>query len=430
MRDFEAYYAAGTAANSGVDPYSAGLWRFEQRVDPQAKTFELLPFVSPPEALYVLRAFALIPVDAATVIWRLFLLGCIFALAVTLLSLCMQRITPWTLLAGACAAVGFAPLTSALALGQLALPAYAAAAGALGFPPAAIAAWLQPNVALVLFSRLPRRTTLWTLTGALLAALPLSAAYVRALGEHSLAERFSAIQVTPEAIAYGFGAPENAASAIGAAVALGAFAAWIVCMRRLETPLQRFCASCALLPLGMPFFHEHDLIVTFVPAGYWMLRCRPHLWPLAAVGAVLCAVDWLGLAQRPDGAVQSALLAFAFLAALTALRNDLQIAAVAGPAAILGAIFVAAATAAQHNVLPVWPDGMHALQQHAFSSAASAWHAEQNATGLFARNPAWSALRALSLLGCCIMSAAALLRLDVDVLHVVERREAAGTVAL
>ncbi len=431
MRDFEAYYAAGQAANAGIDPYSAGIWRFERPLDGGREALALLPFVSPPATLPLWRALALLPFGLANALWRTALAACIAVLICCALALCRQAQSPRPFLAALCIALGFGPLTGALALGQTALPAYAAAVLSLVAAPAALFAWLQPNIALALFSRLGRNRTLWTLLGASVLGLTLGASYLQTLAAHALAERFSAIQLTPEAIAFGFGASSSIASALAVAIALISFAAWIFCMARMREPLERFCASCALLPLGMPFFHEHDLVVTFLPALYLALRCAPRLWPLAMCGGLLCAIDWLGLAQRPDGAAQTALLAAAFLAGAFALR-DLPVRALAIPASIAALALALAIAGAYAHPLPVWPDAMGSPGNLSGASAATAWHAEQAATGLFVRVWAWSALRVLSLLGCVLLTLALLLqsRSDVDVHHVVERGDAVGAEVL
>jgi len=55
------------------------------------------------------------------------------------------------------------------------------------------------------------------------------------------------------------------------------------------------------VPFAAPFFHEHDLVVVFVPAIVLVLRASPAALPIAMTGALFAATDWLGLAQRPDG---------------------------------------------------------------------------------------------------------------------------------
>ncbi len=159
----------------------------------------------------------------------------------------------------------------------------------------------------------------------------------------------------------------------------------------------------------MPFFHEHDLLVTFVPAAYYASRCSIKLWPLAATGALLCATDWLGLAQRPDGAIQTLLLIGAAAVALYLMRSDLPPRLLAVPACMLVAIAVTAAFA-QFHPAPVWPDAMGPLRiSPAGAGAASVWQAEQNATGLLIPNAFWAMLRVFSLTGSIVLVCASML---------------------
>ena len=52
MRDFESYWAAGSAWSAGDDPYSRQIWRAERLVPGvNANREELLPFVGPPFGL-------------------------------------------------------------------------------------------------------------------------------------------------------------------------------------------------------------------------------------------------------------------------------------------------------------------------------------------------------------------------------------------
>ncbi len=126
MRDFEAYYAAGTLWNAGADPYSQSIWRAERGlagVDPHR--YEALPFVSPPAALPFFGLFARLPFTASNLLWRALLIAALAAIAFATLHLAKRAANSWNVLAIAVAALGFGPLTSALALGQIALPAFA-----------------------------------------------------------------------------------------------------------------------------------------------------------------------------------------------------------------------------------------------------------------------------------------------------------------
>lgn len=421
MRDFEAYYAAGAAANAHVNPYGTQLWSFEQRIDPHANGFALLPFVSPPVVLPLFRALALMPVAIATSLWRTLLVACIAALVMTTLRFCKVRIAMQTILAGACIAIGFGPLTSALALGQLALVAYAAAAISLAAAFAAIFVWLQPNIALCVLAQARWKPALWCFLGLVLTVFSSNQAYAQAIRQHTDAERLSAIQITPLSILHGLGASPHVASVLAIVIAIAAAAAIGVALLHAQRPLQTFWIGSLLLPFFVPFLHEHNLIVAFMPAMAALLLTPQRAWPYAAIAVCLCAIDWLGLAQRPDGAIQTALLTFALLFGAASVRNDIPLRTIGATTAIVLCGIGLAGMLAAANPMPVWPDGMQALAITHFSSAAQAWKAEQAATGLFAVNPAWSALRALSLLGCAALAAIVAFALDIDVHHVVER---------
>jgi hypothetical protein len=345
----------------------------------------------------------------ANSVWRSLLILAFALLAIATLHLSGKRIAPFSVLAIAAAALGFGPLTSALALGQIALPAFLFALP-LRRDWTTIFAWAQPNVAVTIISRpltFIASGTAFAIACVAVAGLRGASGYVQVLHDHGNAERFSAIQITPTAIAYGFGAPESAAVAIGVAVALTAIAAWIVLMLRLRDRLARFCITCALLPLAMPFFHEHDLLIAFVPAMVYILRERGPVFAFALLGALLCATDWLGLAQRPDGVLQTLLLIAAFAAAAIALRDDAHPRMLLAPLGVL-LIIALAGWFAQTHAAPVWPDAMAAMPQSVrHLSVTGAWRWEQEATGLFARNAFRALLRCGSLAGCVLLAYAA-----------------------
>ena len=409
MRDFEAYYAAGAIWNSGGDAYSQDIWRIEAALPGvEGSRYQALPFVAPPAMLPVFATIAKLPFATANTLWRTLLIASACGLALVTLRFAQVR-NAWTSFAAiALAAIGFGPLTSALALGQLALPAMLFASLAVLRPGCAFAAWIQPNIGVALVSQV--RTWAGALLFAALCFIVEGANglrhYVDVLHRHSIAERFSAIQVTPTAIAYGFGASQTTAAAIGVLVTLIALICWFLLMRRTGDLLARFCGTCAILPLAMPFFHEHDLIVLYVPALVYAIRCEQRWWPLAALGAMLAGTDWLGLAQRPDATTQALLLVTALGFALMALRERVDATMFAIPACALALIAVAALVARAHPA-PVWPEAMGALP-HAIAALdiTDAWHAQQHATGLLAQQPLWAALRLLSLIGCALTAAA------------------------
>jgi hypothetical protein len=417
MRDFEAYYAGGAVWNAGGNPYSQAIWTAEKQLPGvDARRYEALPFVDPPATLPLFGLLARLPFQAANIVWRSLLVVSLAVFALVTLMLARRRITAASLVAIAAVAMGFGPLTSALALGQLALPAALFATAALAWPAFGTLAWIQPNIAIALcslaFTR--RGATALAIGVALFGAASLAVAggvrgieqYAALLHRHELAERFSAIQITPAAVAYGFGATPEIANAIGTLTAIAAGCSSVLLMLRAPDIVTRFCITCALVPLAMPFVHEHTLLIAFVPAVTYAVRADARAAPLALAGALLAGTDWLGLAQRPDGALQTLLLVGACACGIIALRNDAHRRMLATSGAVIGAIVLAAAAAHAHPA-PVWPDAMGALPRGAQrTDVAAAWHAQQLATGLMVQNVVWAALRMLSLLGCAVTATA------------------------
>ncbi|MGZ3561950.1 MAG: glycosyltransferase family 87 protein [Vulcanimicrobiaceae bacterium] len=421
MRDFESYYAAGATWLRGADPYSAAIWQAERSVPGvDASRYELLPFVGPPAFLPLWSLVARLPFAAAAALWGIVLAAALALVIVTALRLADTRVTVVALLATLVVAVGFGPITSDIALGQVALPAFASAllaCSVLGRRPIAAAlasffAAAQPNVSLVLLSQAGRRRAVFAfaIAAAAFAAASLYACgphaltgYVALLAAHGGAERFSAIQVTPGAIAYGFGAPASLAQFVGVAAAVIAVVLWIVYSLRVRDDGARLAFTCAILPFAVPFFHEHDLSIAFVPAVYAVMRSDRRLVPVALCGALLVAIDWLGIAQRPDGVTQSFLLAAGAFAAYAALRDDLPWRSFALPAVPLGIALLAGFAASMHPA-PIWPDAMHVFRPIAGESVSNTWAAEQRASGLLDPNAFWALLRCGSLAGCALLA--------------------------
>ncbi|HEY6327207.1 MAG TPA: hypothetical protein VIW73_11915, partial [Candidatus Cybelea sp.] len=327
------------------------------------------------------------------------------------------------LVGGALLALTFAPISSDLALGQVALPAFAGACALVALadrslPAAAACACLaltQPNAALGLLSQLGRNRATLALLAGLLATYALGAlvagwawpiAYARLLAEHGAAERFDAIQLTPASIAYGFGASPVAARVAGVAVAAIAVAAAIAIALRVRQRFARFAAFSALAPFVAGFVHEHDLVVAFAAALWCALRTGGNTRALALTGTLLVCVDWLGLAQRPTGIAQSLLLSIAAFAAFVALGEPVELRRAAPAGLALAAVFTVAAFVAVRHPMPVWPDALGSFAATSHASPAAVWLAEQRASGLLAAAPAWSVLRALSLLGCALLACA------------------------
>ncbi|HET9392378.1 MAG TPA: glycosyltransferase family 87 protein [Candidatus Rubrimentiphilum sp.] len=425
LRDFEAYYSAGATWAHGDDAYSVAIWQTEEALPGvNAERFEVLPFVGPPATLPLWAAFSFMPYTIAANLWRVLLFVSLAGLLWILARLAGLERTPLVLFGLAVAALGFGPITADLALGQLALPVTLAvlctfaANGALARGCAAVLAFAQPNLALALTGGLRAKKTALPIAIGAAAFVTVCFVvvrgtgivnYIRVLYEHGDAERFSAVQLTPAAIAYGFGASENAALYVGVFIALVAVIVWLSCARTVRDPLMLFCATSALVPFVVTFFHEHDLVIVFAPALILAARTSGKTSRVALGGALLCAPNWLGLAQNPDSMLQTLLLVVAFAAVLVALRQDFSFRTLQIPAAVLILIGIAGLAARAH-VLPVWPDAMAALpggMEHA--KIAAVWHAEQTATGLFARDSLWAMLRCASLAGCGLLAYAAVL---------------------
>jgi hypothetical protein len=428
LRDFEAYYAAGASWNAGEDPYGAAIWTHERTLPGvDARREGPLPFVNPPPLLPALGALARLPFGIAAALWETLLILALAALlvAAALIADLRERGAWFALLP---LALAFGPVSSDLALGQLALLAVAAAglaawslsrdrafAGGAG----ALVTALQPTLALPLaaFARswralhaLLAAATVFALGWIALAGYAPAAAplrYFALLRAHDAAERFALIQYAPSAIAFGAGADPPLASAVGLLCAAAALGAWWFATARLRlAALPSFVLACALLPFAAPFFHEHDFSLLLVPALYAMRRsAAPSARAIATAGALLCAIDWLGLAQRPDGAIQSLLLICAFLAASIAAGAARPDRSTAIAVACVAAAFVAAALLAHGDPAPVWPDAMR-LPPPPLSGAdvAGAWHAQQVAAHMFDVDALHAWLRAMPLLGCAAIA--------------------------
>ena len=170
LRDFEAYWAAGVAWNAGDDPYGPAIWRAERAV-PGVDILrnEALPFVGPPATLLVWGLFARLPYALAATIWASFLGASALALVVATLRGSGALLAPFAFFSLLALALAFGPITSNLALGQLALPAFLGAVLVSRLGPRSLAgttasaclAFTQPNASLGLVSQFGRnRTTL------------------------------------------------------------------------------------------------------------------------------------------------------------------------------------------------------------------------------------------------------------------------------
>ncbi|HEY1868203.1 MAG TPA: glycosyltransferase family 87 protein [Candidatus Cybelea sp.] len=421
-RDFEAYWSAGRTSNDGADPYGNAIWSAERGIPGvDSQRDEILPFIGPPHTLLLWRLIARLPYELAANAWWIVLSASLLALIVAILRASGAPATALSFFAAAALAISFAPISSDLALGQIALVAFAGAVLAVVFadrwlPAAVFAATFalaQPNLALGLISQLGRnRTSLAIVLGAALTyALGAVAAgwqwpfhYARTVAEHAIAERFVAIQFTPASIAFDLGATQPQAQLVELATAAIAVAAAIALAVAVRDSFARFAVFSALTPFIAGFFHEHDFVVAFAAALWSAIRTTGATRAIALFGTLLAGFDWLGLAQRQSGIAQSVLLEGALFAAFVALGERTELRRALPIAAVVAVVIAGAAYLALHNPVPVWPDLLAGFRAPPSAGIASVWLQEQRANGLLAAVPAWGALRSLSLLGCALLS--------------------------
>jgi hypothetical protein len=427
-RDFEAYYAAGATWNAGGDPWSRDVWAIERTIPGvDATRDELLPFAGPAASLPLWSLLARLPFDVARGAWTALLALALAALAIAAATLAHVRLTApraaGALLFGALTG----PAISDLALGQAALVSAAAVALALlalerrspWAIAAAFAAAIQPNLALPLAVRLTDRRSSVLLAGAVAAFLALTllagggpagfAAYLHRLAEHGASERFILIQFSVPAILASFGVAPSAAAWTGYAFALAAVAVAVTGALRLRArPRLAAAIAIAVLPWALPFFHEHDFVIELIPAIVLAASSNARVRMLAGVAAPCVFVDWLLVAQRPHAAAQTVCLAFAVACACAALPNASLRAPSPLPAlATCLLLTLIAVPLALAFPAPVWPDALGAYHAGAALDASAVWAAEQQRAGLGAIVPAWGIVRAIPLLGCALLAAAA-----------------------
>lgn len=434
LRDFESYYASGATWLEHADPYSAEVWSAEARVPGVvAKHYALLPYVGPPVTLPLWAALSRLRFRTAASLWAVLLvLAALAVVAAT--AILLRKQDRWSVISLLLLAIAFGPLTSDVALGQVAIVAFAAVLVTTlllrshywwSAAATAVVAAMQPNIALLLVSALRNRRTITTLGAGLVIFLGLSLQtsggmrgflqYFAVLGDHLAAERYATIQLTSTAIAYGFGMPQGMSAAVGMSIGAGAVlcGCYFLVARAYDGPA-KLALICALVPFVVPFFHEHDLVVAFFPAALCMFAAAGRLRSLASLGVLLVATDWLGIAQRPTGTLQTALLALTVLCALaiSALRqaqgdknNVMQSLSKQRllPFLVIPLIVVCGIVA-MHHPAPVWPDAMRTLPPGVENlPAAKAWQVELERSGLIQVDIFWALLRSFSLLGCGLL---------------------------
>jgi hypothetical protein len=364
---------------------------------------------------------------AAVTVWGLVLAGCSAVLFLVPAKLAGRRLRASDAIALVLLASVSGPVVDGIALGQAALPACAAVFAAVLCAArrrwawmgvfAFVAAIFKPNLALVLAAALRAAGAAAVLAaGALASVLGTLAtgggvygalAYLHLLPHMTNAERFYAYQFTPTAIAYGFGATRPVAIALGNAVALAAVVAAAAAIRWARASLADGAAiACALLPLAIPYVHEPDFAIVYLPALLVVYRARGWPWMLGASGLVLISVDAYALAQGRAGLAFSLVTAAVAAAEVAALTRTVPRAHRFVPLAV-SALVLALGLAAPPVTLPMWPA---ALPRHYWTapgaSANDVWRSELVASGLENERPWASLLRSLTLGGCVLVGVA------------------------
>jgi hypothetical protein len=425
MRDFEAYYAAGATWAAGGDPYSTQIWNVEKTIPGvDAGRVEVLPFLGPPISLPFWAMLALFPFEIAAKLW-----GAVLGIAVVIIFVgsfaLAGRKMRWSDVPIVIAlAAAFSPLSYGFSLGQAALVSTAMVIGALWlirasrWPWSAIASFcalvLKPNVSFALLGLLRSRRGVFSLlaAGSLFVVTNVIAAggpdgivrYVHALRGHTLAERWSLIQITPASIFYGLGVPGPTASVLGTiCMMIAVLTLAITIYRTRARDVEAAALACAALPFVSPFLHVHDLIVVFLPAMLCLHRARGRAWLAGAVGIVIVAADWIAMTQGKIGGAYDFLVAVIVGLEVIALAPWIQLRLRAAPLLVALCILPIWA-AAPSKPVALWPDGLPKGFSVALNQPVSAvWESEQVAAGLERVDPFAAFVRGLSLGGSALV---------------------------
>lgn len=426
--DFSAYYAAGKVWLQHGNPFGFAIWQAERQLPGMGGLpVAILPYVGPPAGLPLWGVLALLPYDVAAGVWAgaCTLCGVVILLVPALVA--GRRIERRDGYALALLFASFAPLVTAVAVGQAALPATAAidlailaaarrrwtwAAGA-----AFAAALFKPNLALVLvatvrslgaviaYAASALATALATaLTGGGWGAL---AAYLSVVVQQSAAERFYLYQFTPAAIAFGFGLPQGAAILLGVVVSLLACGATAAAIRRSRASVADGAAiACAGYPFVVPFVHQADLIVVLLPGLVAIYRAQGAAWLLAAAGLVLVSIDSLAFSQGEVAAVFTPVIAVVAALQIAALNRTVSWRLRVAPLAIVPALLVLALFAPAQR-LPLWPGSLSpAFTASASESPTHVWQRELDTLALEVPSSYIALLRCISLAGCIAIGVA------------------------
>jgi hypothetical protein len=425
MRDFEAYYAAGATWAAGGDPYSTQIWNVEKTIPGvDAGRLEVLPFLGPPISLPLWAFFARFPFDVATKLWGVLLALAVIVIFAGSFALAGRRMRWSDAPIVVALAAAFSPLSNGFSLGQTAPVATAAMIAALWllrsgrWPWSGIgsfaALFLKPNVSLALVGMLRSRSGFLSVATAsiafaagniLLGGGPAGIIrYLQALHAHTLAERWSFIQMTAGSIAFGFGLSGPAAATCGMLVAAAAVGTLgVVVYRTRARELEATALACTAIPFVSPFLHVHDLIILFLPAMLCIHRARGRAWAAGAIGTVLIATDWVAMTQGKIGATYDFLVALVIAIEIIALSPAVR-APLRFMPLVVALLIVPMWFLAPTKGIALWPDGL----PHSFTVAlnqpiAAVWASEQVAAGLERVDPFGAFARLFSLGGCALV---------------------------
>jgi hypothetical protein len=430
MGDFAAYYAGGVVWSHGGDPYGPDVWSVEKLLPGALPDREaLLPYVGPPLGLPIWAALGVLAYVPAVVVWGIVLAFCLWLLVVIPARLAGRRLDAADGVALVLLASASGPFVDGISLGQAAVPASAAIAVAMacaarkrwwGFGAAAfVAALFKPNLALALAASLCNAAAVIALVVAgavsalgnvvLAGGIRGTAHYLHLLPAMGDSERFYAYQFTPTSIAFGFGATQRVAVLAGIAVAAVTIVLVALAIRTTRASLvDGIAIACAALPLVIPYVHEPDFLVAFIPAFLVLYRARGTTWLVGTVGLVLLAVDAFALGLGTPGLAFSLVTAAvaAFEAAALARGRGLARRVRLAPLAVCALVLGVGLAAPPHRI-PMWPADLPAhFQAPAAASASAAWKDELYAIGLIGHDPWPAFLRTLTLVGCILVAAA------------------------
>lgn len=361
LRDFNAFYCAGTAIAAHADPYLAEpLGTCERMPKPWGLSHQIphlsMPAPLPPYALAPFVVLAHLPYGVAALAWLAISLACVLSAAWAL------RALTGLPLAGTVASLALVDGFAAMSQGQVvpvAVAGIAWAAWALSRERYALAAlcaaaaMIEPHVGLpaclALFLFVPRTRGMLAACGVACAALSLglvgfsqNAEYLHAvIPAHALSELVNEKQLSLTYLAHQLGASDALALRLGSLSYLVMLAAGLaaakVLAERLETPALLAALPVAFTLVGGPFVHAAQMAAA-IPATTLMYAALPR--GRAALGAALglIAVPWVQFANLGPAFPLFVALAILALAWSLGVERPLAVAALAGGAALLSAV--------------------------------------------------------------------------------------------